>query len=123
MATRYTSPPNPAAFNALVWEAVKKIPPGKVSTYGKLAEMIPVPDGMQINDYRSFAPRWVGGALSKSPPGIPWQRVINAQGKISLRKGRGYEVQRELLEAEGIEFDSRDRIDLSRFGWEETGSY
>jgi methylated-DNA-protein-cysteine methyltransferase related protein len=118
MAIKFTSPPNPAAFNAQVWEAVKQIPVGKVSTYGQLAGMIPPPENMPAQDYKAFGPRWVGGALAKSPPGIPWQRVINAQGKISLRKGRGYEMQRELLEAEGIEFEAGDRIDLGRFGWE-----
>jgi methylated-DNA-protein-cysteine methyltransferase related protein len=121
MAPNFTSPPQPAVFNAQVWEAVKQIPLGKVITYGKLAAMIPPPEGMEPKDYQAFGPRWVGGALAKSPTGIPWQRVINAQGKISLRKGKGYEVQRELLEAEGIEFGTGDRIDLARYAWEGPG--
>jgi methylated-DNA-protein-cysteine methyltransferase related protein len=121
MAPNFTSPPQPAVFNAQVWEAVKQIPLGKVITYGKLAAMIPPPEGMEPKDYQAFGPRWVGGALAKSPASIPWQRVINAQGKISLRKGKGYEVQRELLEAEGIEFGTGDRIDLARYAWEGPG--
>lgn len=117
MAPKFTSPPNPAVFNAQVWAVVKQIPPGKVSTYGQVASMIPSPQGFSIKDYQAMGPRWVGGAMAKSPPGVPWQRVINAQGKVSLAKGRGYEIQRELLEAEGIEFGSGDRVDLARFGW------
>jgi hypothetical protein len=49
---------------------------------------------------------------------VPWQRVINSQGKISLRKGGGYEDQRRLLEEEGVELDERERIDLKKYRWE-----
>ena len=50
---------------------------------------------------------------------VPWQRVINAQGRISLRAFAGSEaVQRRLLEREGVRFDARARIDLERFGWQ-----
>jgi methylated-DNA-protein-cysteine methyltransferase related protein len=59
----------------------------------------------------------VGGAMARSPEGVPWQRVLNAQGKISLPKGKGYEQQRELLEAEGVIFDAREQVDLARFSW------
>ena len=54
--------------------------------------------------------------MAACPDGVPWQRVINAQGKISLRGGSETR-QRELLEAEGVVFDSQDRVDLKRFGW------
>jgi methylated-DNA-protein-cysteine methyltransferase related protein len=117
MPPKFTSPPNPHAFNAQVWELVRQIPPGRVATYGQVAIMIQPPEGMDPEDYKVFGARWVGGAMAKSPPGVPWQRVINAQGRISLRKGRGYETQRELLEAEGIEFNEGGRVDLARFGW------
>ena len=55
--------------------------------------------------------------MAACPEGVPWQRVINSQGKISLRRGTGPQIQRELLEAEGIEFDERERVDLKRYGW------
>jgi methylated-DNA-protein-cysteine methyltransferase-like protein len=71
---------------------------------------------MSEQDYRAFGARWVGGAMAACPEGVPWQRVINAQGKISLRGGSETR-QRELLESEGVIFDSRDRVDLQRFGW------
>jgi hypothetical protein len=54
--------------------------------------------------------------MSASPQGVPWQRVINSQGKISYRQST--REQRNLLEAEGISFDANERIDLKRFAWE-----
>jgi methylated-DNA-protein-cysteine methyltransferase-like protein len=69
--------------------------------------------------------RQVGYAMFALPAGsgVPWQRVVNAQGAISLRKRPGPELtQRILLEREGIRFNARGRIDLERFGWTRTGS-
>jgi methylated-DNA-protein-cysteine methyltransferase-like protein len=114
----FISPPDQHGFNALTWEIVKQIPPGKVSTYGRIAAFIPPPPGMSEKDYRAFGARWVGRAMSACPENVPWQRVINAQGKISLPKGSGQESQKQLLEDEGIIFDSYDRVSLSRYGWE-----
>ena len=51
-------------------------------------------------------------------PDVPWQRVLNSQGKVSLRSASGGEHQRKLLEAEGIIFDERDRVDLMQYGWD-----
>jgi methylated-DNA-protein-cysteine methyltransferase-like protein len=56
--------------------------------------------------------------MAACPEDVPWQRVINAQGKISLRPGGGGQMQRQLLEEEGIEFDERERINLKRYGWD-----
>jgi methylated-DNA-protein-cysteine methyltransferase related protein len=118
MDARFSSPPDPAAFQAQVWEIVRQIPTGKVSTYGKIAALIPPPGKMNLKDYLAWGARWVGGAMSACPEDVPWQRVINAQGKISLRPGSGHLRQRQLLEDEGVEFDVREKIDLARFGWE-----
>lgn len=118
MPPSFTSPPNPVTFQNQVWEIVRKIPSGKVATYGQIAGLVPVPVGLTLDDYRAFGARWVGGAMAACPPNVPWQRVINAQGKISFRRGRGESEQRELLEAEGVVFDAHDRIDLKRYGWE-----
>jgi methylated-DNA-protein-cysteine methyltransferase-like protein len=115
MAPTFSSPPNLHAFHAQVWDVARQIPPGKVATYGQIAGLIPPPGGMDPKAYLAFGPRWVGGAMAACPPDVPWQRVINAQGKISLRAGA--EEQRRLLEAEGVEFDERERIDLHLFGW------
>ena len=53
--------------------------------------------------------------MAACPDDVPWQRVINSQGKISERAGA--EKQRQLLEAEDIIFDAKDRIDLKKYGW------
>jgi len=111
----FTSPPNQKNFYAQVWDIVRQVPVGRVITYGDVARLIPVPEGMNLRDYETFGARWVGGAMAACPPDVPWQRVVNAQGKISLR--RGAEEQRALLESEGILFDERDRIDLKFYGW------
>ena len=116
MTPGFTSPPDPVAFKAHVWEIDRQIPAGKVATYGQVAALVPIPMGIAEKDYRAMSPRWVGGAMAACPPDVPWQRVINAQGKISVRGG-GEIKQRELLEDEGVTFDERDRIDLRRFGW------
>lgn len=117
MPTSFTSPPDPRAFNAEVWDVVRKIPYGQVATYGQIAALIEPPRGVEPKDYQAFGPRWVGGAMAACPEGVPWHRVINSQGKISLRRGQGPEIQRTLLEEEGVVFDNRDRVDLKQFGW------
>ncbi len=116
MSPHFISPPDPLAFRLKVWEMVRQIPPGHVATYGQIAGLLPPPPGVAPDDYRSMGPRWVGGAMASCPEGVPWQRVVNAQGKISL-SGSSQVHQRELLEAEGVVFDDRQRIDLKRFGW------
>lgn len=87
-----------------------KIPHGKVATYGQIARLAGLGNHA----------RMVGYALHASPPGIniPWHRVINSQGKISLSKEDGrYDLQRSLLEDEGVEL-IRDRINLKKYRWD-----
>lgn len=117
-AQRYASPPSREEFNQQVWALVRQIPAGKVSTYGKIAALLPTPPSMDIKAYLAFGPRWVGGAMAACPQDVPWQRVINSQGKVSLRPGGGGAHQRELLEGEGIVFDEHDRVDLKIYAWE-----
>lgn len=111
----FASPPNPQAYYEQVWSIVRQIPAGKVAAYGQIAKMIPPPSGVEIETYAAFAPRWVGGAMAACPDDVPWQRVINSQGKISERAGA--EKQRQLLEEEGIVFDAKGKVDLKKFGW------
>jgi len=113
---RYTSPPNQQAYYEQVWNLVRQIPSGKVASYGQIALMIPPPMGVDFDSYKAFSPRWVGGAMAACPDDVPWQRVINSQGKISPRPG-GAEKQRLLLEQEGVEFDDKDRVDFKKYGW------
>jgi methylated-DNA-protein-cysteine methyltransferase-like protein len=98
-------------FFECVYRLVRQVPPGRVTSYGAIARMLGHPR----------AARTVGWALHALPPGsdVPWQRVINSQGRISTRcREHGAGRQRALLEAEGVVFDDRDRVDWSRFGWE-----
>ena len=115
MCPRFASPPEPTEFDFQVWEMVQQVPPGKVTTYGQIAALLP-PPGVDPAAYRAFGARWVGGAMARCPDSVPWQRVVNAQGQISARPGA--EKQRQLLEDEGVIFNERGRIDLKRFGWE-----
>ena len=89
------------------YQIIKRIPIGKVATYGQIAILAGKPGHA----------RQVGYALNAvSDPDIPWHRVINARGQISLR--RGAEIQRSLLEAEGIIFESNGCINLRRYQWQ-----
>jgi methylated-DNA-protein-cysteine methyltransferase related protein len=116
-AQRYVSPPGRDEFNRKVWALVRQIPPGMVSTYGQIASYLPPPPGMDPKSYLAFGARWVGGAMADCPQDVPWQRVINSKGKVSLRPGGGGNLQRELLEGEGVEFDEHERVDLKRYAW------
>jgi len=115
----FSNPPDPKAYANQVYEIVRRIPAGHVTTYGRVAGMIPPPVGVDPSDYLKLSPRWVGSAMAHAPDDVPWQRVINSQGKVSPRPGMGPMVQRKLLEQEGVVFDERDRVDLERFGWPE----
>ena len=96
---------------ARIYAVVRRVPRGRVATYGQIARLAKLP---------SHA-RQVGYAMYALPAGtnVPWQRVVNAKGEISRRARAGGELtQRLLLEREGIRFNARGRIDLSRHGWQ-----
>jgi methylated-DNA-protein-cysteine methyltransferase-like protein len=118
MSAQYSSAANQTAYYERVWTLVRQIPAGKVSTYGRIASYLSPPEGMSERAYRVRGARLVGGAMAACPVDVPWQRVINSQGKVSLRKGGAGEEQRILLEEEGVIFDERERVDLSLFVWE-----
>jgi len=115
---RYKSPPNQQAYDEQVWDLVRQVPHGKVVTYGQIAQMLTPPLGVELQDYKQFGPRWVGGAMAACPDDVPWQRVINSQGKISERPGA--KRQRQLLEEEGIVF-VKDKVDLNVYMWRGPG--
>ena len=103
------SPRDNAFFERVYW-VVRHIPPGRVATYGQIARLLGVPRGA----------RTVGWALRSLPDDreVPWQRVINAQGRISTGWDEPDSTsQRALLEAEGIVFDEQGRVDLKVYGW------
>lgn len=113
-----TSPPNQQAYYEQVWHLAGQIPHGSVATYGQIAQLIPLPTGVEPEEYKAFSPRWVGSAMAACPADVPWQRVINSQGKISQRPGA--ERQRQLLEEEGVVF-VKDKIDLKVYQWRGPG--
>lgn len=88
---------------------MRRIPRGKVATYGQVAALAGFPRHA----------RQVGYAMRDLPQGsdLPWHRVLNARGEVSPRAAVGWEdVQRDLLEQEGVEL-VRERVDLARHGW------
>jgi methylated-DNA-protein-cysteine methyltransferase related protein len=95
-----------ASYTA-IYDVVRQIPHGKVSSYGRVAQLAGLPGHA----------RMVGYALHALRPGpasdVPWWRVLHAQGRIS----NPYQLQRALLEAEGVVFDARGYADLDRFLW------
>jgi methylated-DNA-protein-cysteine methyltransferase related protein len=104
----------PSPSYLAVYKVVKKIPRGRVATYGQIAALAGMPR----------AARQVGYALRATPDNIkiPWHRVVNAQGRVSVRlkdwQSGGDDLQKILLEAEGVEFDGSGKLDLKRYRWE-----
>jgi methylated-DNA-protein-cysteine methyltransferase-like protein len=98
----------------MIHRIVSRIPRGRVATYGQIAELAGIPGQA----------RRVGYALSALPNGtaVPWQRVVNAKGEISLRSQSGSEsFQKKLLKAEGVLFSRDGRISMDRFQWRPRG--
>lgn len=118
----YPQPPNPRAYYEVVWEIVRQVPRGVVTTFGQIASMIPPPEGVEPRDYEKLAPRWVGDAMNAvsriDEPTIPWHRVINSKGGISLPEDSiSAAQQRARLRAEDL-LDAKERVDLDKYGWE-----
>ena len=94
-------------FQRRVLEIVRAIPPGSVLTYGQVAALAETPR----------AARQVGRILYSCGQSVPWQRVINYYGGLSTYKVGNGELQRVLLEEEGISFRADGTIDLNRYQW------
>lgn len=104
-----TDPLSKPVYQRII-QIARLIPAGRVATYGQIAWI----EG-------HCTPRMVGYAMAGLPAGsgVPWQRVINSQGKISPRGDLSSTMeQRLLLEEEGIVFDAEESVDLKRFGWD-----
>jgi methylated-DNA-protein-cysteine methyltransferase-like protein len=95
-----------------IYAVVRQIPPGSVASYGQIARIV-----------GGISGQLVGYALAALPAhpkfeDVPWQRVINVQGKISPHGvGFGSAIQRQLLEEEGVTFDLENRVDFRIYGW------
>jgi len=101
----------PPPFYGSVYRLVRRVPRGRVVTYGQVAALLG----------RPRAGRAVGTALGvlRGPllDDVPWQRVVDSTGRCSHRDDFWADIQRELLESEGVRFDRRGRVDLQRMRW------
>jgi methylated-DNA-protein-cysteine methyltransferase related protein len=93
---------------ARIYETIARIPAGRVATYGQVSLALGMPNGA----------RTVGWAMRQCPEGLPWHRVVNAQGKSSLAP-EGRALQRALLADEGVEMSPEGRVDLEQYRWQE----
>ena len=92
----------------IIWNIVRKVPYGRVATYGQIAQIAGI-DGLA---------RQVGYALHATPSQIkiPWHRIINSQGRISL-SGPTARLQQHLLQTEGVAFSGSGKVDLKIYQW------
>jgi methylated-DNA-protein-cysteine methyltransferase-like protein len=103
--------PSPSLTHRRIHDVLRRIPRGRVATYGQVAELAGLPR----------QPRLVGYVLNALPPDtpLPWHRVVNAKGEVSPRRDGlgGEQIQRQLLSREGVRF--RDgRLSLERYRWQ-----
>jgi methylated-DNA-protein-cysteine methyltransferase-like protein len=97
-------------FYDRVYELVRQVPPGRVITYGHVALALGAPSAARAVGYSLY---FLNGDRR-----VPWWRVINARGEISLKnRGASADLQRRLLEEEGVTFDASGKTDLQRFRW------
>jgi methylated-DNA-protein-cysteine methyltransferase-like protein len=95
-------------YRERVYQIVRRIPRGRVMTYGQIAELLG----------EGYTPRTVGFVMHASPSGTPWHRVLNAQGACSTgRVVLPHDKQQRLLELEKVVFDKNNRCDLQTFLW------
>lgn len=103
-------------FYEQVYAVVRRIPPGKVTTYGRIANMLGAPNAARAVGYALRALKDKGEDPAYDD--IPWQRVINSQGRISIvNREYGAQLQAKLLRSEGVVVSEELRIDLDQYGW------
>jgi methylated-DNA-protein-cysteine methyltransferase-like protein len=93
-----------------IYALVRQVPRGQVVTYGQIAEHV----GRCSARLVGYA---MAGLRSGEHPDVPWQRVVNREGKISITDAYGGALQRQLLEEEGVRFNENGQINLNLFGW------
>lgn len=109
-------PTSPGAHTSPLYRkiiaTIRRVPKGKVASYGQIAE---------VAGAKGAARQVVWTLHTAHKYGLPWQRIINAQGKIAMKTDMSYIRQRDALLKEGIEFDEYGRVDMERFGWKPRG--
>ncbi|HMM26830.1 MAG: MGMT family protein [Chloroflexota bacterium] len=106
-----TFPNTPPSFNQLVYALVRAIPPGKVLSYGRVSDLLGVPQGAR-------AVGWALHNLGGAEPSVPWHRVVNARGRVSIKGSPEAAMEQRIrLEGEGVVFDENDALDMSRHLW------
>jgi len=98
-------------FYRLVYRVVRRIPRGKVATYGQIAAILGQPRGARAVGMA------LGALRADAVESVPWQRVIGAAGRCTHRDGFAAGIQQEMLEAEGVRFDRRGYLDLATTRW------
>lgn len=93
----------------LIIDAIKQIPEGRVASYGRIATMAGLANGARE------VVRVLHSCSEKEH--LPWHRLLKKDGSIALPRGEGFELQRQLLEDEGVEISPEGKVDLLRFGW------
>ncbi len=110
--TRAAEPPVDASTPTYerIYAVVRQIPPGKVAAYGQIASIVGGCTARRVG--------YAMAALTSRHEDVPWHRVINAQGKISLRAdSAGAALQHRLLEEEGVRFDASGKVDFRQVRW------
>jgi len=103
---------NDKIYRQRVYAIVSQIPPGKVMTYGQIALILG----------EGYTARTIGYCMHSADEGVPWQRVINSQGKISTdRLTLPHSLQQSILESEGVTFNERGKCDLGMYQWHPEG--
>ena len=101
------------SFSRRVKRVIRGIPKGKVATYGRVTTYAGNPRGARQ------VVRVLHSSTRKEK--LPWHRVVNREGRIALKPDYGYEIQKALLEKEGVEFGKNDAIDLAQYLWSPSG--
>lgn len=108
---------NVTSFHEQVYAVVRRIPAGRVSSYGRVSKMLGRPNAARAVGYAMAALRGKRG--DDRYDSVPWQRVVNSQGRISISNSDlSADRQAELLRSEGVEVSDTLRIDLDRYLWE-----
>ena len=106
-------------FYVQVYQVTQRIPPGKVTSYGRVAQMLGKPNAARAVGYALSALKNPKSSQRYTSATVPWQRVVNSQGRISIHhREQTARKQADLLRQEGVEVNEQGRINLDRYLWQ-----